>query len=35
MPTRTKLVKIVVGVAIVALAYYVITSMALSVILRH
>jgi hypothetical protein len=33
MPIRRKLVKIVVGIVIVATAYYVITSIALSVIL--
>ena len=35
MPSHRKLVKIVTGVAIIAEAYYVITHMALSVILRY
>lgn len=35
MPSRKRLGKIVVGVVIIGLAYYVITRMALSVILRR
>jgi len=35
MPSRVKLVKIVVGISIIALAYFVITRIALSILLRH
>lgn len=35
MPARTRLVRVVVGVVIIGLTYYVITRMALSVIFRH
>ncbi len=35
MPTRARLLKVVVGASIVALAYYLITRIALSIILRH
>jgi len=35
MPVRTRLVKVMVGVLILALAYYWITRIALPVILHH
>jgi hypothetical protein len=34
MPSRAKLVKVVVGIAIIGVAYYVITRIALSVIVH-
>jgi hypothetical protein len=35
MPSRARLIKMVVGVGIIGLAYYVVTRIALSIILRH